>query len=398
MKASRWLEQQPLYSNVSYNLYRTHRLLREFDVDPRQQDVFVIAGSKGKGTTAHVLAAILKAAGLKTGLLTSPHILKYSERIAVNGNPVKPREFDRLAQRVAEGLPVCPAWAGKWTRGELLLLMAMLHFRDKATEVGVLEVGLGGRLDPANIFPRPRGVCITSVSLEHSAILGNTTEQIAAEKAGILKKETPAFTGVSGGAYEVIAARARVVGCPLYGREICWRLQDGRWQLKLPGSKLDIKPVAATTAARHNRALAAAMALIHPRVTTEHVLSAINTSGPPGRFQVVPGDPVLVLDVAHTPASVSDLLAGLVEHFPGARLGFVAGFAADKQGEEILSQLAAAGPVMLMDAGFPVSGLGPPVVPSVAAGLEQLRGRADVVAITGSFSLVRQAFMLLSLP
>ncbi len=398
MNPSRWLKQQPLYSDVSYNLYRTHRLLRQFGLDPRQQDVFVIAGSKGKGTTAHVLAAILASAGLKPGLLSSPHIVSYNERIAVGGQQIDPGDFDRLTGQVARSLPPCPARAGQWTRGELLLLLAMLHFRERGADICVLEAGLGGRLDPANIFPRPRAVCITSVSLEHRAILGDSLEEIAGEKAGILKRNTPAFTGATGEAYDAIADRARVVGCSLYGREIGWHKQNSRWQLALPEASLDIEPMAATASSRNNRALAAAMALTHPRVGQEHIVSAINTPGPTGRFQIVPGRPVLVLDVAHTPESVADLLDGLAQQFPGSRLGFVAGFASDKQGNDMARQLAGAGAVVLVDAGYPVEGLDMPVAPSVAAALEQLVSQADVVAVTGSFAVVREAFVLLSLP
>lgn len=168
-----WIGQKP-------GLERTRRLLGRLG-DPQKELKFVhIAGSNGKGSTAAMVSAILTAAGLKTGLYTSPHLWKFGERFQVNGVPIPEETLADITTRVLEQ-------AEDETEFELMTAVAMVYFRQVGCDIVVLETGLGGRLDSTNIIPAPEAAVITNIGLEHTELLGDTLEKIATEKAGILK-------------------------------------------------------------------------------------------------------------------------------------------------------------------------------------------------------------------
>lgn len=170
-----------------------------------------IAGTNGKGTTAHTLAAILQASGLKTGLYTSPHLLDFNERIRVNGKPIGHAEVIDFARRFSK-LPEFADGTLDPSFFELATVMAFEHFRREQTDVAVIETGLGGRLDSTNIIS-PDLCVITNISLDHCALLGDTTRAIAAEKAGIIKAGVPVIIGEADTdtrpVFEDTAAKAR---------------------------------------------------------------------------------------------------------------------------------------------------------------------------------------------
>ena len=168
-----WIGQKP-------GLERTRRLLGRLG-DPQKELKFVhIAGSNGKGSTAAMVSAILTAAGLKTGLYTSPHLWKFGERFQVNGVPIPEETLADITTRVLEQ-------AEDETEFELMTAVAMVYFRQVGCDIVVLETGLGGRLDSTNIITAPEAAVITNIGLEHTELLGDTLEKIATEKAGILK-------------------------------------------------------------------------------------------------------------------------------------------------------------------------------------------------------------------
>ena len=173
-----------------------------------------VAGTNGKGSTAHTLAAVLQAAGLKTGLYTSPHLLDFNERIRVNGKPIAHEAVVDFAERFRR----LPAFAdGRLDPSffELATVMAFEHFRREQVDVAVIEVGLGGRLDSTNVIT-PDVSVITNISLDHTALLGSTPAEIAAEKAGIIKPGVPAVIGeADDSTCAVFAAKAAEVGAPL---------------------------------------------------------------------------------------------------------------------------------------------------------------------------------------
>ncbi|HWU39263.1 MAG TPA: Mur ligase family protein, partial [Candidatus Acidoferrum sp.] len=183
-----------------------------------------IGGTNGKGSTAAMLNAILQRGGYRTGLYTSPHLLDFTERIRVNGVPIGTTEVTRLTAQLRD---LCSAHFAPHptpnspadrlphpTFFELTTAMAFLHFAQQAVEVGVIEVGLGGRFDATNVI-RPKLAVVTNVSLEHQEYLGRTLPEIAAEKAGIIKAHVPIVTSTRGEGYEVIRRTAAERGAPL---------------------------------------------------------------------------------------------------------------------------------------------------------------------------------------
>lgn len=173
-----------------FTLDRINALLRSLD-NPHQRFASVhIAGSKGKGSTAAILESVLQAAGLRTGLYTQPHLHTFRERVRINNRPIGAEEFVRLVDRIAGAVEVLDSVhpsLGKPTTYELATALGFLCFAEAAVDMAVVEVGLGGRLDATNVIT-PRASVITSIGLEHTAILGDTLTAIAREKAGIVKK------------------------------------------------------------------------------------------------------------------------------------------------------------------------------------------------------------------
>ncbi len=179
------------YSSDNYRLDRMRRLLELVGNPQSAYPIVHIAGTKGKGTTATVTAALLTACGLRVGTYTSPHLRRIEERIRFQGVPCTNTEFANLAQRMRSAAEQIEAeGGGKPTFFELTTAMGMLHFADKQCDIVVLEVGLGGRLDSTNVC-QPTVCVITSISFDHQAQLGNTIEAIAGEKAGIIKPRVP---------------------------------------------------------------------------------------------------------------------------------------------------------------------------------------------------------------
>src|SRR6266850_951431 len=173
-----------------FDLAHMRVLLRALGHPEKKLECVLIAGTNGKGSTAATLASILQASGLKTGLYTSPHLLRINERIRVNGSPIGDDEFallhdvvDRTAERlVGEGeLPWHPSFF------EMLTAIAFEYFARRKVEVAILEVGMGGRLDATNVI-EPKISIITDISLDHQKFLGNTVTEIAREKAGIIRR------------------------------------------------------------------------------------------------------------------------------------------------------------------------------------------------------------------
>lgn len=173
-----------------------------------------VAGTNGKGSTAHTLAAVLQAAGMKVGLFTSPHLLDFNERIRVNGKPIPHEAVIDFAERF-KALPAFADGTLDPSFFELSTVMAFEHFRREKVDVAVIEVGLGGRLDSTNVITPDLSV-ITNISLDHTALLGSTTAEIAAEKGGIIKPGIPAVIGeADADTRPVFTAKAAAVGAPV---------------------------------------------------------------------------------------------------------------------------------------------------------------------------------------
>jgi dihydrofolate synthase/folylpolyglutamate synthase len=325
----------------------------------------LVAGTNGKGSTAATLASILQASGLKTGLYTSPHLIRINERICLNGEPIADDDFallhdvvDRTAERlVGEGdLPWHPSFF------ETLTAMAFEYFARNHPDMVVLEVGMGGRLDATNVV-EPRLSIITDIALDHQKYLGSTVAEIAREKAGIIRPggvvvtlpQLPEANDVIGNA--ILNAGARAVNAvpyvPLSSGP--WPVASGQWQpyaLDLIGETIQVESPLVGRHQLRNVALAIAAAVElrnqdldkHgiAQITPETIACGIRQTHWPGRFQVVPatGDnPEYVLDVAHNPAGAwalrSTLSAACRDLENGRDVTMVFGVMRDKAIREI---------------------------------------------------------------
>src|SRR5262249_37474386 len=181
-----------------FKLDRMRTLLRLLGEPHERLRIVHVAGSKGKGSTAAMLASILRQAGYRTGLFTSPHLCRIEERIQVDGAPITPAELTTLIEEVRAVVLVLDARTPD-TQGvtffEVATAVGFLHFVRRQVEVAVLEVGLGGRLDSTNVCRRPLVALLTSISFDHTRQLGNTLASIAQEQAGIVKPGRPALSG-----------------------------------------------------------------------------------------------------------------------------------------------------------------------------------------------------------
>lgn len=350
-------------AHIELGLDRVRAVLARLPVAPPAGRVFTVAGTNGKGSTTGILAAALAAAGLRTGLYTSPHLRRYTERVRIDG-----REIDAPALVAAFATVEAAAAGVPLTYFEFGTLAACVAFTTAGCEAWVLEVGLGGRLDAVNAID-PDWSLITTIGLDHQEFLGDTIEAIAAEKAGILRPGRPAFYGdapVPG----AIAARARECGAvlALAGVDFGQDRSSAGWEWW--GAGLRRGPLATvpgwTDAQYRNAALAlAALAVADPRLVPAATdLPAVLAAGmPPGRCQRVRhGHHEWVLDVAHNPQAAGVLAAQLAA-LPPADTTVVAGLLADKSVP-----------------GF-VAALGSQAQRWVAAGLDGPRGQsADVLA------------------
>src|SRR5205814_7510480 len=206
----------------AFKLDRMAALLDHLDNPQRDVKCVHIAGSKGKGSVVEMTAACLEACGYTTGVYTSPHLVDTRERVRIGAEMIGYVPFARLTQRVAQAGEAIRRKQGEPTFFECLTAMALCYFAEQAVDIAVVEVGLGGRLDATNLV-QPEVTAVTAIQLEHTALLGDTVEKIAAEKAGIFKPGVTALTVPQPkGVLEVFRQAAAAVGAPLevLGQEI----------------------------------------------------------------------------------------------------------------------------------------------------------------------------------
>lgn len=385
-----------------------------------------IAGTKGKGSVAALCASTLRAAGLKVGLFTSPHLQEFRERIRVltpadADGRITPGDFAALVERLRQAIPQVPGI----TWFELVAALGFMHFAAEKVDVAVVEVGLGGRLDATNVL-LPLVSVITSLSLDHTGLLGDTLAAIAGEKGGIIKPGVPVVSAPQAPeAMAVLEALAFEHQAPLIvaGRE--WRYEgtasaDGRQQwitieaAPLPGCVPPQTRFAVPLAGRFQQENAvvalAALCLLRPHfpmLTLPVLEEGLRSVHWPGRVQVLhqrPGDPTLLVDSAHNPDSARRLAQTLTD-FHHRRLWLVLGMTADKDVRGILAALLpgaagvfvtmsehprAARPEQLADYAAEL-GHSVQVVPGVADAVRAAwaaAGPEDLVCVTGSIFVV----------
>ncbi|GIW11617.1 MAG: bifunctional folylpolyglutamate synthase/dihydrofolate synthase [Dehalococcoidia bacterium] len=400
-----------------WKLGRTRALLDLAGAPDRQLRTVLIAGTKGKGSTAAFLASLLAAAGVRVGLYSQPHLQVYHERIRVDGEVVASERFaaavQRLRQRVARFRQELPE-AGEPTTFELTTALAVELFAEAGCQIAVMEVGLGGRLDATNALA-PELSLITPISYDHTEILGRTLRAIATEKAGILRADRPALLALQRPA----AARALARCCRLVGARCRWvppLAAAGAEAVQLPSGQV-VRLSLAGTHQHQNAALALAAAevLLGPALAEEAVVRGLTRLRWPGRFEVVAGEPPVVLDGAHNDASARALSEALQRYASDRPVLLVLGMSREKAAQAILRPLLPLASTIWVTAAhspraLPTEQLAAlcrrltrvPVqqAPSVAAALEAARcvGRDAVVCVTGSLLVVGEARSALGLP
>lgn len=345
------------YTVEDFKLRRMQHLLAELGNPQDRVPAVHIAGTKGKGSTAAMLAAMLQASDVRTGLFTSPHLLHYEERMTVNGRPPSPQELVALVERVR---PIADAMDRTFPESgptffEVTTALAWLYFESQQAEMVVLEVGLGGRLDSTNIC-RPRCTIITSISRDHMRLLGESLGEIAAEKAGIIKPGVPVVSGVEGQEPAIVIEQvARRVGAPLLrlAEELPLEITEaGAATTELPAYRVSLttpsgqaRELTAPLPGRHqarNLALAAvAFDLLSNSwrpLRTEAIAEGLRQVRWPLRIQQVAERPRVILDTAHNDASIR-ALCETVAHLPDQRRVLIFGTSRDKDVRAMLSIL-----------------------------------------------------------
>lgn len=303
-----------------------------------------IAGTNGKGSVSAMLSSVLTAAGYRTGLFISPYIMRFNERMQVNGMPISDEE---LAEIITEVQPVAESMAERPTEFEIITAAAFLWFARQKCDIVVLETGLGGRLDATNLISKNVCAVITNLGMDHTEYLGNTLGEIAGEKCGILKPGCPVVAYRSAPeAMKVIRARAKELECPVrtadFGKikALSADLQGQTFQYK-QFPELTVHLLGAHQLKNAAVALETISVLRKAgwEIPDEAVAQGMDATRWPGRFEVLQDNPLVIVDGAHNPQGVESLIAAVKEYLPGQHIVCVTGVLADKDWKPMMDRL-----------------------------------------------------------
>lgn len=325
---------------IELGLERVNRVKQRMGLAPRFP-IITVGGTNGKGSTCAMLERILSEAGYRVGCYTSPHLLRYNERVRVAGVEVDDAQLCRAFEIVEQARGDIPL-----TYFEFGTLAAIWHLVESGIDVAVLEIGLGGRLDAVNAF-EPDCAIITSIDLDHIDFLGNTRESIGFEKAGIYRLGKPAICGdahpphtVPDGAHKCGAEYLQI------GRDFGAETHGPEWSFWNSTLRIDRLPMPALSGSfQLSNAASAIEALCRLQeqlpVLPEHIREGVSHVALPGRFQLLPGKPEVILDVAHNPHAASGLVENLRKSRPEAgRTLAVFGMLGDKDIAGVVQMLA----------------------------------------------------------
>lgn len=344
-----WLfAQLPMFQREGQAAYKadlenTLRLDEHFRHPHRRFRTVHVAGTNGKGSVSHMLASVLQEAGYKTGLYTSPHLKDFRERIKIDGEMISEEYVVRFVEENRDFFAALhPSFF------EMTVAMAFKYFADREVDIAVIEVGLGGRLDSTNIIA-PLASVITNISFDHMALLGDTLEKIAAEKAGIIKPHVPAVIGTRDRNYDfVFEEKARLCEAPLSFASDEWDIRqnaDGSYDLRnrsgvsfntleceLKGKyqRKNIPAVVETILSLQSSGLA-----IREEHIRKGIANVIRNTGLHGRWEKLADSPLTVCDTGHNPDGLTEVVAQL-RTCNYRRLHFVIGMVHDKDVSGVL--------------------------------------------------------------
>jgi len=414
------------YNITTFSLERMEKLLSLLGDPHRKIPTVHIAGTKGKGSTATMLAKMLEANDYKVGLYTSPHILHLHERISINSEMVSESEMRGLLNRVYAPVEKMSK-TDPPTFFEIMTALAFMHFTDKQVDIAIIETGLGGRLDSTNVI-KPAVIGITSLSIDHQQQLGETIDSIAMEKAGVLKRGVPVVTvQQEPAAMNVLRTTAISLKAPLSvtGSDIDFshRFETSREHgphtrvcLTTPTSKFEHLKV--PLHGKHqaiNCGLALAMLdklkSVGFKIDNEKASEGLQKVTLPGRMEMISNDPRIMIDAAHNAASIRALIHAIGQNIPYDSMVVIFGCNNDKDIMGMLHELQygadkviftrsnsakAVSPEDLAEMYTELCGKMCQSAPSLDPALQLAKSavsREDLICITGSFYLIGQAKM-----
>jgi dihydrofolate synthase/folylpolyglutamate synthase len=412
------------YNVDTFNLKRMEHLLSLVGNPQTKVDTAHIAGTKGKGSTATMLANMLQANGYKVGLYTSPHVVDLHERIIVNSEMISRTSMLGLLNRIYKAVETVSKTSAP-TFFEIMTALAFMHFADVKADVAVIETGLGGRLDSTNVI-KPKVVGITNLSFDHQKQLGSTIEEIAKEKAGIFKAGVPIVTVQQDpNAMRVLKAQATAVKAPISvtGVDI-----DFSHRFETSSEHGPHNRVCLTTPTSKFEHLRVPLLGIHQAVNCGLALAMLDKLKGcgfdidndktaeglakvklPGRMEIICEDPRILIDGAHNAASIKALMYAIGQSIPYDSMIVVFGCNEDKDANGMLHELQfgadkviftrsnsvkAMSPEELAEKYVAISGKMCQTAPALGEALRLAKsavGKEDLVCITGSFYLIGQA-------
>ena len=313
--------------------------------NPQEKLRFIhVAGTNGKGSTSAMLASVLQNAGYKTGLYTSPYIRTFCERIRVDGENIPKETLASLTERVR---PIADAMEDKPTEFELITALAFTYFTEQNCDVVVLEVGLGGRLDSTNVIQNTALSIITGIDFDHTALLGNTIQEIATEKAGIIKQGRPVlFGGEEGEALDVIRAFALENNAPVYTVD---RSSYCQREATLGGTTFDYLhytdlrlPLLGAYQPYNATLVLTAIELLNRQgfaIDEGAVRKGLACVRWPARFELLSHEPIIIYDGGHNPEGVRAAVASVRAYFGTQRVNLLSGVMADKDRSEMIETM-----------------------------------------------------------
>lgn len=331
---------------VKLGLETIRALLDRLDRPEASFGALHVAGTNGKGSTCALLESVMRHAGLRVGLYTSPHLVSFRERIRVDGRTIEPDDVARGIERLRPWVEELDGRRMPATFFECTTALAFDHFRRAGVPYAVIEVGLGGRLDATNVC-RPLASLITSIGLDHMERLGASVQAIAAEKAGVLRPGVPAYTTARREALDVVAREAGRRGAPLRvvrrPEPVRETLEATEFQVPFDGHP---RPFRARLLGEH-QAENAALALAgldgirrEIPIPVDAAQRGIEATDWPGRLEVVDRSPLTLLDGAHNAPAMQALAEFLGRHFPDRGVAACMGTLRDKAASRMLAALA----------------------------------------------------------
>lgn len=413
------------YNTTTFDLDRMERFLEKLGNPHSKVPAVHIAGTKGKGSTATMLARMVEANDYTVGLYTSPHVTTLHERIVINDEMITEKEMLALINRMKASIEDFAKKDDSLSFFEIMTAMAFLYFADKKADLAIIETGLGGRLDSTNVLS-PELVGITNISIDHQNLLGNTLDSIAKEKAGIIKKGIPVVTVPQDpAAMRVLKKQALAMNAPLTvtGRDVDFssRFESSRehgphTRICLTTSDSSFEHLRVPLPGAHQAInCGLALAMLDKlktqgfRINDEKAASGLKGLSMAGRMEIISDDPQIIIDAAHNAASIKALIQAIGQHVPYDSMVVIFGCNTDKDVMGMLQQIQyGADKVIFTRSNSPKA-----VLPQDLADMyteicgkmcqtaltlreavkiaKSAVSREDLICITGSFYLIGQA-------